>query len=250
MAISVFRPSFDSVGGNGFYADMTTVGGSDHGECWQTDTPTASPRLEATAADYESHRCIITAGTDPMTVDAVISSVRVVGYFIGDARTLYATVKSIVRSDGGSLSEAATVSLGTDTNPDPALSTALGFDAWNDFKNLVTYTTNPITSAAWTSAQLLAYDFGMHVISVLGTRLWTQEIALVVTWEEFVDLSPDPVTITPTSLAWGMAGKTYDQMLTGHGGDGGPYTFTLVLGTLPPGVVLHDYGLLLGTIDE
>jgi hypothetical protein len=56
-----------------------------------------------------------------------------------------------------------------------------------------------------------------------------------------------PITILPTTLPEPRSDIFYSQQLTGDGGDGGPYTFSLVTGVLPPGLSLSTGGLILGT---
>jgi large repetitive protein len=54
------------------------------------------------------------------------------------------------------------------------------------------------------------------------------------------------LTISPASLADGTQAAFYSQQLTATGGHG-PYTWSIVQGSLPPGIVLSTSGLLSGT---
>ncbi len=54
-----------------------------------------------------------------------------------------------------------------------------------------------------------------------------------------------PLTITPSLLPTGRVGVAYHQQLTAKGGTA-PYTFTLLSGTLPPGLTLSSTGLITG----
>ncbi|MFN0169433.1 MAG: putative Ig domain-containing protein [Bryobacteraceae bacterium] len=55
-----------------------------------------------------------------------------------------------------------------------------------------------------------------------------------------------PVILTTSPLPQGTVGQTYNVALAASGGTG-PYTWSLVTGTLPPGVVLSTSGTLSGT---
>jgi len=59
-------------------------------------------------------------------------------------------------------------------------------------------------------------------------------------------LAPKPVTITTTSLASGIAGTAYSQMLTATGGTPN-YTWTMTSGSLPTGLSLSTTGIISGT---
>jgi hypothetical protein len=54
------------------------------------------------------------------------------------------------------------------------------------------------------------------------------------------------ITIAPPTLPNGVVGTAYTQQLTASGGTG-PYTFSVVSGTLPAGLALTPTGLLAGT---
>jgi hypothetical protein len=54
------------------------------------------------------------------------------------------------------------------------------------------------------------------------------------------------ITITPTTLPDASGGNAYSQQLTASGGTG-PYTYTLLSGTLPTGLSLSSSGLITGT---
>jgi hypothetical protein len=55
-----------------------------------------------------------------------------------------------------------------------------------------------------------------------------------------------PVSL-PASLPGGTYGSAYKQTLTATGGMGGPYTFTVTVGSPPPGLTLASNGVLAGT---
>lgn len=55
-----------------------------------------------------------------------------------------------------------------------------------------------------------------------------------------------PVVIAPPTLPNPVANAPYSQQLSATGGDGGPYTFSLVSGVLPPGLSLSPAGLMTG----
>ena len=55
-----------------------------------------------------------------------------------------------------------------------------------------------------------------------------------------------PITLSPAPLPVGRVDVAYSQQITATGGTG-PYTFTVVSGTLPVGLTLSSVGLLLGT---
>jgi Ice-binding-like/Putative Ig domain/IPTL-CTERM motif len=54
------------------------------------------------------------------------------------------------------------------------------------------------------------------------------------------------ITLTPATLPIGHVGVAYSQQITASGGTG-PYTFTVVSGSLPAGMTLSSGGLLSGT---
>ena len=55
------------------------------------------------------------------------------------------------------------------------------------------------------------------------------------------------VTLSPPTLPAAVAGTTYSQQLTASGGAGGPYTFAVTAGALPPGLTLSTGGAVSGT---
>src|SRR5262249_33495529 len=55
-----------------------------------------------------------------------------------------------------------------------------------------------------------------------------------------------PVVIDPDTLPAGVVGIAYSQTLSASGPPG-PYTFTLIGGTIPGGLTLSDAGVLSGT---
>ncbi len=57
---------------------------------------------------------------------------------------------------------------------------------------------------------------------------------------------PPPVQITTSSLPSGTVGVFYSGAISATGGNGGPYTFS-VIGALPPGLQVSTSGLLQGT---
>jgi hypothetical protein len=54
------------------------------------------------------------------------------------------------------------------------------------------------------------------------------------------------ISVNPTPPV-GTIGKPYSFTFTASGGDGGPYTWSVVSGTLPPGLTLTSAGVLWGT---
>jgi hypothetical protein len=54
------------------------------------------------------------------------------------------------------------------------------------------------------------------------------------------------ITVIPPTLPAGTAGTPYSQTITATGGTA-PYTFTVVSGTVPPGMTLSPTGVLAGT---
>lgn len=56
-----------------------------------------------------------------------------------------------------------------------------------------------------------------------------------------------PITITPTALPDAQQGSAYTQQLTASGGSGSGYVFTVISGSLPPGLTLSSDGLVSGT---
>jgi len=60
-----------------------------------------------------------------------------------------------------------------------------------------------------------------------------------------VTICCEPITLSPASLPGGTAGTPYSVMFTAEGGTG-PYTFSIVSGTLPPGLTLTG-GTISGT---
>ena len=57
---------------------------------------------------------------------------------------------------------------------------------------------------------------------------------------------PAPLTITTSTLTAGLVGAAYSQTLTATGGVQ-PYTWALISGTLPPGLIITSAGVLQGT---
>lgn len=55
-----------------------------------------------------------------------------------------------------------------------------------------------------------------------------------------------PITITSSTLPNGATGAAYNASLAAKGGNGGPYTWSLASGSLPPGIGLGANGLLSG----
>jgi alpha-tubulin suppressor-like RCC1 family protein len=56
------------------------------------------------------------------------------------------------------------------------------------------------------------------------------------------------VTLQPASLPDGTTGSSYSQFLTASGGQAPPYAFSVLTGTLPPGLALSAAGALSGTL--
>lgn len=59
-------------------------------------------------------------------------------------------------------------------------------------------------------------------------------------------VSCNPIDLSPATLPNGTAGVAYNQTITASGGTA-PYTFTVIAGTLPPGLALAGSGALTGT---
>lgn len=57
----------------------------------------------------------------------------------------------------------------------------------------------------------------------------------------------DPIVITPEELAEGFEGQPYTQTLRADGGEGGPWTWAIIDGHLPPGLALTSAGTITGT---
>jgi hypothetical protein len=55
-----------------------------------------------------------------------------------------------------------------------------------------------------------------------------------------------PITLSPATLPNGTIGAAYSQTITASGGTA-PYTFSIIAGSLPPGLTLSSSGLLTGT---
>lgn len=61
-----------------------------------------------------------------------------------------------------------------------------------------------------------------------------------------VTIQPPAPVITQTSLPQGAVGQAYQQTFSATGGSGGGFTYSLVTGTLPPGLSLAPNGSLAG----
>ena len=59
--------------------------------------------------------------------------------------------------------------------------------------------------------------------------------------------SNQPITFQTGPLPQSTVNQPYSQMITAVGGNGGPYTYTVTQGALPPGVTLTTGGMLAGT---
>lgn len=62
-----------------------------------------------------------------------------------------------------------------------------------------------------------------------------------------LNIGTGSLTVNPASLPAGTKGIAYSQTATAAGGTGGPYTFTVVSGSLPGGLTLASSGLISGT---
>jgi hypothetical protein len=60
------------------------------------------------------------------------------------------------------------------------------------------------------------------------------------------DVATSPVSLSPTTLPAASINDSYSQTITATGGFGGPYTFSVLTGDLPPGLTLADDGTLDG----
>jgi hypothetical protein len=56
-----------------------------------------------------------------------------------------------------------------------------------------------------------------------------------------------PITVSPPSLPNGVVGQPVQAPVTASGGDGGPYTFAITAGALPPGLSMTNGGVISGT---
>jgi hypothetical protein len=56
-----------------------------------------------------------------------------------------------------------------------------------------------------------------------------------------------PITVGPPSLPNGVVGQPVQVPVTASGGDGGPYTFAITAGALPPGLSMTTGGVISGT---
>ncbi|PZQ18412.1 MAG: autotransporter outer membrane beta-barrel domain-containing protein [Rhodanobacter denitrificans] len=61
-----------------------------------------------------------------------------------------------------------------------------------------------------------------------------------------LDVAPPTLTLLPATLPNGLAGTAYSQQFTASGGLA-PYTYAVIVGTLPAGLSLSSAGLLSGT---
>jgi hypothetical protein len=61
-------------------------------------------------------------------------------------------------------------------------------------------------------------------------------------------VDPDPIVVGPPTLEEGTRGTIYLADLSAEGGAGGPYTFTVEDGALPPGLALTSAGILHGLL--
>ncbi len=89
-----------------------------------------------------------------------------------------------------------------------------------------------------TPATLGTYPFAVSVTDSTGASA-SQTYSITV-------LAPPLVITTPPTLPAGMNGSPYSATFAASGGTGG-YTFSLIRGTLPPGLTLTPGGLLSGT---
>jgi hypothetical protein len=65
--------------------------------------------------------------------------------------------------------------------------------------------------------------------------------------EILVSVAQAPVTVTTASLPGGTVGVAYNQTLAATGGVGGPYTWSVTVGSLPTGLSLSSGGVISGT---
>lgn len=98
-------------------------------------------------------------------------------------------------------------------------------------------TLSPSGTISGTPASSGTSNFTVRVTDS-GSATAQQSFALLVTV---------PVTISPATLSTAKTGTAYNQQLAASGGGGGPYTFSINAGTLPPGLALSSSGLLSGT---
>jgi uncharacterized protein YhjY with autotransporter beta-barrel domain len=62
-----------------------------------------------------------------------------------------------------------------------------------------------------------------------------------------INIGGNNLTVAPATLPNGTLAVPYSQTVTASGGTGGPYTFALASGTLPPGLTMNAGGLISGT---
>jgi hypothetical protein len=90
-----------------------------------------------------------------------------------------------------------------------------------------------------TPGQVGTYSFTVRVTDAVQ-RTATRSLSITVA------ASSGTVFFTPTTLGNGSVGSPYSQILTGGGGTS-PYTFAIVSGALPQGLVLTSTGAVVGT---
>ncbi|RUU04743.1 autotransporter domain-containing protein [Mesorhizobium sp. M7A.T.Ca.TU.009.02.1.1] len=76
--------------------------------------------------------------------------------------------------------------------------------------------------------------------------LATDQVGNTGTRDYTIVIADNPVLISPAALPGGQIGQPYNQALTASGGAGGPYTFSIVSGSMP--VAFSSAGVLSGPV--
>ncbi len=159
-----------------------------------------------------------------------VSSTVTLCITIGDGVVITsATIPPIVRSQ--SYSQTLTTSGGTS----PYTYTGYGFPA--GLAVSASGVVSGITASASTSATLyFTVEDNSTPNKLSGSKSFVVPIV-------------DAVTLDSATLSNGAAGRSYSQSLTASGGQA-PRTFSIVSGSLPPGLSISSVGAITGTIDS
>ncbi|WP_164775724.1 autotransporter domain-containing protein [Mesorhizobium sp. M7A.F.Ca.CA.001.10.2.1] len=106
--------------------------------------------------------------------------------------------------------------------------------------------TSGVTPVSFSSGGVLSGA----VIAAPGTYnfrvLATDQVGNTGTRDYTIVIADNPVLISPAALPGGQIGQPYNQALTASGGAGGPYTFSIVSGSMP--VAFSSAGVLSGPV--
>jgi YVTN family beta-propeller protein len=104
------------------------------------------------------------------------------------------------------------------------------------------WTAGPVAPAGLTGRanHAMAYDSARSRVVLFGGYDGSNRND---TWEYS---TPSPITLAPESLPEGTVGAAYTETITASGGTA-PYTYSVVSGSLPPGLTLSSSGILSGT---